>query len=131
MLLKTLAAQKICDERSLVMTSKQQAADPDVQDPDCEEPSDSESETENRSSKGPEHGSAPAIRKVSDYEITRSANIARNKELAEQLNGRFWEVYGSFLPEVEETAPKPARKKREKKTLGTAPRRSARNNQEP
>jgi len=67
----------------------------------------------------------------SEYEIARAANVAQNKELAEQLDGKYREKYGELLLELDEAPPKPARKKRERKNDKTVLRRSTRNNQEP
>jgi hypothetical protein len=44
----------------------------------------------------------------SEYEIVRAANVAQNKELVEQLNGKYREKYGELLPELDEAPLKPA-----------------------
>ena len=130
---KSLAAQEVCEDRALMMTSKQNTPDLDSHDEGAGEKSDDDidSESESQPPKQRRRGSATVIPTPSEYEIARAANVVRNKELAEQLDGKYREKYGELLPELDEAPPKPARKKRERKNDKTMLRRSTRNNQEP
>jgi hypothetical protein len=58
---------------------------------------------------------APATPNLSEYEITKAANTARNKAMARQLDETLRTKYGPFLPGSEGGVSKPGLKKREKK----------------
>jgi len=127
MTIKCLAAQKVCDEHTLVNCSTQNSPDPDSA-AEQSDGGDGDSEPE---SQPPKKKKAPATSKLSEYEIIKAANTARNKVLAKQLDEKFRMDYGPFVPELEVGALKPAQKKREKKqTDQVALRRSARTNEE-
>jgi hypothetical protein len=123
MLIHCLAAQHVCDERALVVTSIQGTPDPENHQSDGD---DSESEPERQPSKKRKADPAPANPNPSEYEIARAANSARNKELAERIDEKFREKYGELLPELDVGSAKPVRKKRGKKSDKEALRRSTR-----
>jgi hypothetical protein len=93
--------------------------------------SESESERPKRGKQNSEH----TIQELSQYEIPRAANIARNKVLVDEVDEQFRAQYGGLLPEIGLAPPKPEQKKREKKKKDEGKdqgplRHSTRNNQE-
>jgi hypothetical protein len=74
---------------------------------------DSDSEPESQTAGSRKQKQIP---KLSEYELAREANKARNMKMARQIDDKFRAQYDGLLPE--QSTSKPARKKRERKTRG-------------
>jgi hypothetical protein len=126
----------MCDKRALKTPTSKETTPVNGEDDDDD---DDQPETEaTAAKKTPKNatGNMPSDPKISNYEIQRDENIARNKEMLQELDVGFMEKYGvqaEVQPAKEKEKAKEKGKKekktRTKKPKATEPRRSSRNNQ--